>query len=123
MRVAKNTLLRLAVKDTEYEVLTESFSGTTAITLCYDEPVGSAKALTDFAKGHEALAIRSAALDGKLLSGEDVLALSKLPSKEQLLGQLCGVLQAVPTGLVSALSGVPRNLVYALNAVKEQKEN
>lgn len=123
VRVAKNSLLRLAVKDSDYEILSDSFTGTTAIALSYDEPVGSAKALSDFAKDHEKLEIRGAAMEGKLLNKDDVVALSKLPSKEQLLGQLCGVLQAVPTGLVNALSGVPRNLVYALQAIKEQKEN
>ena len=123
IQVAKNTLLKLAVEGTEYEGLSESFTGTTAITFSYDEPVGPAKVLSDFAKEFEALEIRSAVMDGKVLSADDVIALAKLPSKDQLLGQLCGVLVAVPTGFVRALNGVPSNLVYALQAIKEQKEN
>jgi len=123
IQVAKNTLLKLAVEGTEYEGLSESFTGTTAIAFSYDEPVGPAKVLADFAKEFEALEIRTAIMDGKVLSADDVAALAKLPSKDQLLGQLCGVLVAVPTGFVRALNGVSSNLVYALQAIKEQKEN
>ncbi len=123
IQVAKNTLLKLAVKGTEFEDLGESFTGTTAIAFSFEEPVGTAKVLSEFAKENEALKIRTAVMEGKVLTVEDVSSLAKLPSKEQLLGQLCGVLQAVPTGLVRALNGVPSNLVYALQAIKEQKEN
>lgn len=123
IQVAKNTLLRLAVQGTEYEGLGESFTGTTAIAFSFDEPVGPAKVISDFAKEYEALEVRSAMMDGKMFSADEVSALAKLPSKEQLLGQLCGVLVAVPTGFVRALNGVPSNLVYALQAIKEQKEN
>lgn len=91
--------------------------------MSFDEPVGSAKALADFSKENEALVVRSAVFEGKMLSADDLVALSKLPSKEQLLGQLCGVLAAVPTKLVRTLNAAPSNLVYALQAIKDQKEN
>lgn len=123
IQIAKNTLLRLAVKGTEYEGLTEVFTGTTAIAFGFEEPVGPAKALAEFGKEFEALKIRAAGLDGKLLTADDVKALSKLPTKDQLLGQLCGVLAAVPTKLVRTLNAAPNNLVYALQAIKDQKEN
>jgi large subunit ribosomal protein L10 len=123
IQIAKNTLLRLAVKGTEYEGLTDDFTGTTAIAFSFEEPVGPAKALAEFGKEYEALQIRSGALEGKVLDADDIIALSKLPSKEQLLGQLCGVLSAVPTKLVRTLSAAPNNLVYALQAIKDQKEN
>lgn len=122
-QVAKNSLLRLAVKDTEYEVLTEYFTGTTAVALSFADPVPSAKALSGFAKEYEAFSIRSAALDGSVLSADEVIALSKLPGKEQLQAKMLGTMAAVPTGLVQVLSGVPRTFVYALQAIKEQKEN
>ena len=123
IQIAKNTLLRIAVKGTEYEGLTDDFTGTTAIAIAFDEPVGPAKALADFGKEYKELQIRSAALDGKVMSADDVIALSQLPSKDQLLGQLCGVLAAVPTKLVRTLNAAPSNLVYALQAIKDQKEN
>ncbi len=122
-RIAKNTLLKLAVKDTEYEDLQSSFIGTTAVAVSFDDPVGMAKALTEFIKDFDAMKIRVAFLDGKQLSADDVVALSKLPGKDQLRAQLLGLLNQVPTGLVRVLNGVPSNLVYALQAIKEQKEN
>ncbi|MFZ5797674.1 MAG: 50S ribosomal protein L10 [Desulfobulbaceae bacterium] len=122
-QVAKNTLLRLAVKGTEHEGLSEFFTGTTAVAVSFADPVASAKALAAFSKEFEALQIRSAMLDGKVLSSADVVALSKLPGKKELQAMLLGTLAAVPTGLVRVLNGVPSKLVYVLQAIKEQKEN
>jgi large subunit ribosomal protein L10 len=123
VQVAKNTLLRLAVKGTAYEGLCDSFSGTTAVAVGFDEPVGPSKVLTAFAAEFSAFSIRTAVLDGTLISADDVVALSKLPSREELLAKLLGTMAAVPTGFVRVLSAVPLKLLYALSALKEQKEN
>ena len=126
VRVAKNTLLRKAVHGTDLELLTPHFSGATAITVSFADPVASAKAVTNFVKDHPEFEIRSAALDGKELSTDALVALSKLPSKEVLLSQLLSVMQAVPTGFVRVLNGVPQKMVYLLQAVgdsKNQAEN
>lgn len=123
IQVAKNTLLRLAVKGTAYESLSDSFTGTTAVAVGFTEPVGPAKALTSFSSEFNAFSIRSASLDGSLLSAEDVLALSKLPGREELLAKLLGTMAAVPTSFVRVLSAVPQSLLYALTAIKEQKDN
>ncbi len=122
IRIAKNTLLKRAVTDTASDILSEEFTGTTAIIMGYDDPVAPAKALAKFAEDHEKLQIRAAALEGEKISSEDLLALSKLPSKEVLLGQFLSVLNSVPTGLVQVLSGVPRTFLYGLQAIKDQKE-
>ncbi len=122
LQVAKNTLLRLAVKGTDYEILEEHFKGTSALTVSYDDPVASTKALMAFVKDNPQLEVKGGVLEGKQLTAEDLLALSKLPSREILLSQLLSVMQAVPTGFVRALSGVPRNFMYLLQAVKDQKE-
>nr|WP_321464851.1 50S ribosomal protein L10 [uncultured Desulfobulbus sp.] len=123
IQVAKNTLLRLAVKGTPYEGLADSFSGTTAVAVGFTEPVGPAKALSTFAKDYNAFSIRTASLEGSVLTANDVEALSKLPSKEELLAKLLGTMAAVPTGFVRLLAAVPQKLLYALTAVKDQKEN
>ena len=122
IQVAKNTLLRLAVKGTAYEILGEHFKGTTALTVSYDDPVASAKALVDFIKTNPQMEIKGAALDGRSLTADDITALSKLPSREVLLAQMLSVMQAVPTNFVQVLAGVPRKLLYLLQAVKDQKE-
>ena len=122
IRVAKNTLLKRAVTDTGNEALSDDFTGTTAVVLSYADPVGPAKVVTKFADDYKKFVIRSAALDGEKIAVDELIALSKLPAKEVLLGQLLSTWNNVPTGLVQVLTGVPRTFVYALQALKEQKE-
>lgn len=122
VKVAKNTLLRKATLSTSFAPLNDDFKGTTALSLAYGDPVAPAKVLVEFAKGHSKLAIRSAVLEGKVLTFEDLKALSTLPSKEVLLGQLLSVMQAVPTSFVRVLNAIPQKFVYALQAIKDQKE-
>lgn len=122
VHVAKNTLLRLAVKETDYEGLAPFFAGSTVVAFGFEEPVGPAKVLTEFSKEAEKLQLRSAMFEGAVLNPDEMKALSKLPSKEELLGKLCGLLAAVPTKLVRTLNAGPGNLVYALQALQEQKE-
>jgi large subunit ribosomal protein L10 len=121
IRVAKNTLLKRAVEGTEFESIVESCKGTTAVTMSYEDPVAPAKAIVDFAKDHPQLAIRAACMDGKALSADDLVALSKLPSREALLASLLSVMNGVPTSFVRVLNGVPTKALYALNAIGEQK--
>lgn len=121
IKVAKNTLLRRAVEGTPFELIQEHLQGTTALTVSYDDPVASAKIVIDFAKDNPELAVKTAALDGQPLTAADLVALSKLPSREVLLGQLLSVMLAVPTGFVRALNGVPQKMVYLLQALQEQK--
>lgn len=122
LRIAKNTLLKRAVTDTSCESLTDDFTGTTAIVMAYDDPVMPAKVLAKFAEDHAKFELRSAVLEGEKITVDNIIALSKLPSKEVLLGQLLSVMNGVPTALVRVLSGVPRTFLYGLQAVKDQKE-
>ena len=122
IRIAKNTLLRLAVTDTSCESLTDDFTGTTAIVVSYDDPVAPAKVLAKCAEDFEKFQLRSAVLEGEKITVDDLVALSKLPSKEVLLGQLLSVMNGVPTAFVRVLSAVPQKLLYGLQAVKDQKE-
>lgn len=122
VKVAKNTLLRKASATTNFAALGEYFKGTTAVTLSYGDPVSPTKVLVDFARNHDKLSIKSAVLDGKVLSPSDLTSLSTLPSRDVLLSQLLSVMQAVPTGFVRVLNAIPQKLVYALQAIKDQKE-
>ncbi len=123
VKVAKNTLLKRAVDGTPFEPMGDSFKGTTALTISYDDPVAPAKALSEFAKDHKEMVIRGAILEGQLLTADDLSALAKLPSKEVLLSQLLSVMQAVPTSFVRVLNAIPQNFVYALQAIQDQKED
>jgi len=122
IRVAKNTLLKRAVTETDNISLSDDFTGTTAVIMAYGDPVAPAKVVAKFAEDYKKFQIRSAALEGEKLSMDQLIALSKLPAKEVLLGQLLSVFNNVPTSLVRVLSGVPRAFLYGLQAVKEQKE-
>jgi len=122
IKVAKNTLLNRAVEGTPFESLRDQLKGNTALALTDADPVAPAKILVKFAKDNPKLVIKSAVLEGKLLSADDLTALSKLPGINELRAQLLGLMLAVPTGFVRVLNGVPQKAVYLLQAIKEQKE-
>ena len=121
-RVVKNTLLARASEDTDVAAVKDHFTGPTAIALSYDDPVAPAKVLADFAKDNDKLEIKIGVMAGKLLDVQAIKSLSELPSREVLLSQLLSVMNAVPTALVRALTNVPEKLLYALQAIKDQKE-
>ncbi len=122
VKVAKNTLLKRAIQDTPFAALEGALQGTSAVTVTDTDPVAPAKILVKFNKDNPQLAIKTAILDGKVLTADDLIALSKLPGREELLAKLLFVMQAVPTNFVQVLSGVPRKALYLLQAIKEQKE-
>ena len=122
VKVVKNTLLGIASKETGFSVLAEHFQWPIALVLSYKDPVEPTKVLIDFAKKNPELEIKIGALDGKLLTKSDLTALAELPSREVLLGKLVSVMAAVPTSLVTVLSGVQRNFVQLLNAYGEKKK-
>jgi large subunit ribosomal protein L10 len=121
LKVVKNTLLIRAAADSPVAPLTDRFSGPNALALGYADPVAMAKALIKFAQERPQLKVKVGVLAGKVLSAGEIDALSKLPPREVLLAQFLGVLSGVPTALVTALSGVIRNLLHALTALKDQK--
>lgn len=121
LRVAKNTLLRLAIKGTPFEPMGPYLEGTTAVTFADADPVAPAKILVEFIKSNPKLEIKTAVLDGKLLTADQLKALSLLPGKDQLRAQLLAVMLAVPTSFVRVLSAVPQKALYALQAIKDQK--
>ena len=121
-KVVKNTLAMIAVKDAGAEPLKDHFEGTTAVAMSYADPVAAAKILTQFAKDEPKLKLRVGLLGGKVMNLNEIKALSELPPREILLGRFVGMLNAVPTGLVRVLSGVPRKFVYTLAAIKNSKQ-
>lgn len=120
--VMKNTLLARAAENTDVELIRSSLSGPNAVAMSYDDPVIPAKVLTEFAKENDKLVIKLGVLSGKVLSFADIKALSDLPSREVLLSMVLSTMNAVPTSLVRALNNVPEKLLYALQAIKDQKE-
>ena len=119
LKVVKNTLLGRAVGGDS--PLASHFVGPNAVTFGYGDPVALAKVLIKFAQERPQFKLKAGMLAGQVLTVQEVDALSKLPDREILLAQLLGVLQGVPTALVTVLSGVIRGLLNALVAIKDKK--
>jgi len=118
MRVIKNTLLRIASKDTDFAALDRYLTGPVAVILNYGDIVESTKVLVDFAKKNAEQEVKAGFMGGDVLSREQINTLAELPSREVLLGKLLSVMVAAQTGLVRVLSGVPRSLVQVLDAYR-----
>jgi large subunit ribosomal protein L10 len=121
-KVVKNTLTQIAANNLGLEDLESVLTGPTAAAFGFDDPVAPAKILSQFAKDHKNLGIKGGLLEGKFIGMDQVKALADLPAREQLLAQVMGTLQAPLYGLVNVLNGPIQKLVYALEAVREQKE-
>ncbi len=119
--VAKNTLLSRASKEAKKELPEENLKGPTAILLSFDDPIEPIKKLAEFIKKYELPVIKSGLFEGKLLTKEGVVELSKIPSKDELYARVVGALNFPISGLVNVMSGNMRNLVYVLNSIKESK--
>lgn len=120
-RVVKNTLAKRGVKDTPAEGLTKYFEGPTAIAVSREDENTAAKILAKFAEEHEAPKFKAGFVDGNVIDETAVLALSKLPSKEELLSKMLAGIMSPATGLVGVLQGPLRNLVSVLGQIKEAK--
>lgn len=110
LTVAKNTLLKLALKSDQ------GLTGPTALILGQKDPLAPIKALVDFAKNH-ALNLpipKAGIMDDRVLTIEDIQTIAALPSRDQLIAQLLGQLQAPLYGLANVLQGNLRSLVYVL---------
>jgi len=121
--VVKNTLARRALTESQRQQggLEEHLAGPTALVLAGADPVGAAKVLTDFAKEFEKPAIKIGLVEGKPVTPAQVKSLAALPSKQQLLAQLGGALQAPMAGFLGVLNGLLYAMVGALEALKEQR--
>lgn len=122
-RVTKNTMNRLACRQAGVEELENFFEGPTAIAYSNADPVAAAKVFNDFSKENEALVIKGGLLSGQLLDPAGIKALGEIPSREVLLARVVGGFQAPISGLVGALHGTLRQLVYTVDAVRQQKES
>src|SRR5690242_13936212 len=116
-RVAKNTLVRRAIKDTRYEALGEKLGGPVGLILSYADPVELAKMVTSMRELADKFKVRGGVLDGKALSAEEVQALAALPPREVIFAQLLGLLQAPATRLARLLNEPGSAMARLLDAV------
>jgi len=107
LRVLKNTLVRRAVAETPFAELAKQMVGPLIYGISAD-PVASAKVLNDFAKGNDKLVLKAAGYDGRVLDQASAKALASIPSREELLARLLGVMQAPVSGFAGALAALAK---------------
>ena len=107
LRVLKNTLVRRAIAGTPFEGLAGDLTGPLIYGISAD-PVGAAKVLNDFAKGNDKIVLRAGSYAGKTLDKAAVQALASIPSREELLARLVGVMQAPVSGMAGVLAALAK---------------
>jgi large subunit ribosomal protein L10 len=121
LRIVKNSLLRLAVAGTPVEALGGIVDGPSAIAFGPESPA-VAKKLSDFAKTQRALVLIGGVVECRTCDAAGVEALAKVPPRQVLLSMLVGALESPISGLAQTLGGVISKLVYALDEIREQKD-
>lgn len=93
-KVYKNTMIKRAVEGTEFEAITETLAGPTAIAVCKDDATAAARVLANFAKNAESLEIKGGVVEGTYYDAAGMKQIASIPSKEVLLSKLLGSLQS-----------------------------
>ncbi len=119
-RVVKNTLTERAADQAGADGLKELLEGPTAMTFVRGDAAAAAKALRDSARETELLPFKGGLMDGNPLSAEDISAIARLPSKEQLIAQLVGAVSYPISGLARTLNQLIGGLAVALGQIQEQ---
>lgn len=115
-RVVKNTLVKLAVKGTAMEGISELFVGPTAIAYSFEDPVSPAKIIDQFEEKLPALEVKGGYLEGEVLDAAGVKRLAKMKGKDELRAELLAQFMAPAQSLVRLFNAVPTNVLYLLQA-------
>jgi large subunit ribosomal protein L10 len=121
LRVVRNTLAKRAVVETEYECLQEHLVGPTILAFSIEDPGAAARLFKSYAKEHNKFEVKALAIGGQAYSASEIDRLAKLPTRDQALGMLAGVLQAPISKFARTLNEVPSSIARVLSAVKDQK--
>ena len=122
MKVYKNNLMRIALHNQEQPEIDDILTGPSAYVFYETEPVEAAKALKEFAtKSKGVLEIKGGISDGKAVTAEEVNAIAELPTKDQLLGQIAGLISGFARDIAVCVNGVSSGLARSIQQVSEQK--
>lgn len=122
MRVVKNTLARKAVVGTSFECLGPVLKGPLVLAFSKDDPGAAARVIKAFSKDNDKLVTTAVSLGGQLLTAKSLDQVASLPTREQALAMLMGVMKAPIQKLVGTLQAAPSKLVRTLAAVRDQKQ-
>jgi len=120
-KITKKKLIELAFKNAGIGVDVKNMEGQIGVAIGKADEVSAAKVLANFSKENKNFKILEGVLEGKVISGEEVIALSKLPSREELLSKLVGSVSAPVSGFVNILAGNIRGLVTVLKGIANSK--
>lgn len=119
-KIAKNTLIGLAVGgDENWQPMQEFLTGSTALLLVKEEVGAAIKAYQNFQKATKKTELRGGVMEGRALNKAEVEAIGDLPSKEQLMGQIAGAINALATQIAVGIKEVPGSLARGIKAVSE----
>lgn len=122
MKIAKKTLIKIGLKEVGVDVENmPQFEGQVALAYGNESEISAPKIISKFIKGKETLKILGGLMEGRFLNAEEVIALSKLPAKEQLIGQLVGTIAAPINNFVYAINDALGRLARVLNAMAKKK--
>lgn len=121
-RVLKNTLVKIAIKDSDLEPMSQLLSGPTALMWSNDSPSLPAKLAVQFAKGNKAFTIKGGFFEGEVLDEDGVKRLSTMPGKPELQSQLLMTFIAAPQDFVRQIIAAPQNFAYLIDARKRALE-
>jgi len=121
LKVVKNTLMSRAVAGTDYECVKDALTGPLLYAFSKEDPGAAGRLIKDFAKANEKLVARVVAVGGQMYPGTHVEKLASLPTREQALAMLLGVMQAPITRLVRTLAEPAAKMARAVAAVRDQK--
>ena len=119
--IAKNTLIKLAAKDVGIDGLDEFLSGPTAIAFSYNDPTDPAKVIKSFLKDFDKPSVKGMILDGQVFQAEEFDMIANLPTKDQLLSQLVGLLNSPMSKLSSTLGSPISGLLGTLEQLNSKK--
>jgi large subunit ribosomal protein L10 len=122
VKVAKNTLVRRAVEGTDYECMQDSLAGPLLLAFSMDDPGAAARLVKDYSKDHDKLIAKLVAVGGTLYDASELERLSKLPTYDQAIAMLMGVMKAPVEKLVRTLAEPHAKLVRTLAAVRDAKQ-
>ena len=122
VRVIRNTLAKRAFEGTDFECMKEALLGPNIVAFSLEDPGAGARVFKDFAKENEDFEIKALSVGGKLLPANQIDALAKLPTRDQALAMLMGVMQAPIIKLVRTFNDVPAKVTRGVAAVRDQKQ-
>jgi len=123
LRVVRNTLLKRAVADTEFECIREVLVGPTILAFSQEDPGAAARVLKDFSEENDDFEIKALSVGGQLMDASQIDVLAKLPTLDQARSMLMSVMLAPVTKLARTMNEVPSKVTRAVAAVRDQKQD